>query len=157
MVADLAESMKEPALNGETNDSAGAPKRIRVLIADDSAVFRTAVVRLLDGLPQVDTVGVAEDGLHLLVLVASTRPDLVLMDMNMPRLNGLQATRKSRAEFPDVRVIMITLHDFEELKAASLAAGAERLILKRNLRRELPGALAQLFPGSAGGAEEQRP
>jgi len=148
--------MKEPALKSETNDRAGAPKRIRVLIADDSVVFRSAVVRLLDGLPQVETVGIAEDGVHALVLVASTRPDLVLMDMNMPRLNGLQATRRSRAGFPEVHVIMITLHDFEELKVASLAAGAERLILKRNLGHELPGALAQIFPDRAAAAEERR-
>lgn len=144
-------------MKGATNNNAGAPKRIRVLIADDSAAFRNAFGLFLDRLPRVEVVGTAEDGEQALTLVASTRPDVVLMDLKMPRLNGLQATRKIRAEFPDVRVIMITLHDAKELKAASAAAGADRFIPKNRLRDELPGALAQLFPGRAGGAEAERP
>ena len=78
----------------------GAHERIRTLIADDSAVCRRAALLLLAKLPQVEMVGAAEDGVDALALVASTRPDLVLMDLQMPRLNGLQATRKIRAEFP---------------------------------------------------------
>jgi DNA-binding NarL/FixJ family response regulator len=143
-------------MKGETNKKADAHQRIRVLIADDSAAFRNAFGLFLDRLPQVEVVGAAEDGEHALTLVASLRPDLVLMDMKMPRLNGLQATRKIRAAFPEVRVIMITLHDSGELKAASVAAGADRFIPKNCLRDELPGALAQLFPGRAGGAEEEK-
>ena len=120
-------------MNGEANNNAGAHKRIRVLIADDSAAFRNAVGLFLERLPQ----------------------DLVLMDLQMPRLDGLQATRKIRAKFPNVHVIMISLHDSQELRAASAASGADRFILKHCLRDELPGALAQLFPGRAGGAEEE--
>jgi DNA-binding NarL/FixJ family response regulator len=144
-------------MNGETNTNAGARKRIRILIADDSAVCRRAALLLLAKLPQVEMVGAAEDGVDALALVASTRPDLVLMDLQMPRLNGLQATRKIRAKFPGVRVIMITVHNSKEAKAASIAAGADRFIPKRCLRDELPGALAQLFPGRAAGAQEERP
>jgi DNA-binding NarL/FixJ family response regulator len=144
-------------MNSEINDKAGAPQRIRILIADDSAAFRNAFGLFLERLPQVEVVGTAEDGEHALTLVASTRPDLVLMDIKMPRLNGLEATRKIRAEFPDVRVIMITLHDSEELKAASVASGADRFIPKSCLRDKLPGALAQLFPGRAGKAEKEQP
>jgi DNA-binding NarL/FixJ family response regulator len=114
-------------------------------------------VLLLARLPQVEMVGAAEDGVDALALVASTRPDLVLMDLQMPRLNGLQATRKIRAEFPEVRVIMITLHDSEDWKAASMASGADRFIPKNRLRQDLPGAIAQLFPGRAGGVKEERP
>jgi DNA-binding NarL/FixJ family response regulator len=77
------------------------------------------------------------------------------MDLQMPQLDGLQATRKIRAKFPNVHVIMISLHDSQELRAASAASGADRFILKHCLRDELPGALAQLFPGRAGGAEEE--
>jgi DNA-binding NarL/FixJ family response regulator len=144
-------------MKGETNKNLGAQQRIRVLVADDSAAFRNAFGLFLERLPQVEVVGIAEDGEHALILVASLRPDLVLMDLKMPRLNGLQATRKLRAEFPGVRVIMITLHDSKEVKAASTAAGADCFIPKRCLRDELPGALAQLFPGRPGGAEEERP
>jgi DNA-binding NarL/FixJ family response regulator len=139
------------------NDNAGAHQRIRTLIVDDSAAFRGAVGDFLDRLPRVEVIGAAEDGVHALALVASTRPDLVLMDLKMPRLNGLQATRKIRAEFPEVHVILITLHDSEELKAASVASGADRFIPKNCLRDELPAAIAQLFPSRGGGAEEERP
>ena len=144
-------------MNSETTKNPGARKRIRILIADDSAAFRSAVGQFLDRLPQVEVVGAAEDGEHALTLVASLRPDLVLMDLKMPRLNGLQATQKIRAEFHDVHVIIITLHDSKELRAASVASGADRFIPKRCLRDELPGAIAKLFPGRAGGAEEERP
>jgi DNA-binding NarL/FixJ family response regulator len=135
----------------------GAHERIRTLIADDSAVCRRAALLLLAKLPQVEMVGAAEDGVDALALVASTRPDLVLMDLQMPRLNGLQATRKIRAEFPGVRVIMTTLNDSEEWKAASVASGVDWFIPKECLRDELPGAIAQLFSGRAGGAEGERP
>jgi DNA-binding NarL/FixJ family response regulator len=135
----------------------GAHERIRTLIADDSAVCRRAASLLLAKLPQVEMVGAAEDGVDALALVASTRPDLVLMDLQMPRLDGLQATRKIRAEFPGVRVIMTTFNDSAEWKAASAASGADRFIPKECLRDELPGAITQLFAGRAAGAEGQRP
>jgi len=73
----------------------------------------------------------------------------------MPRLNGLQATQRIRAEFPDVRIIMITLHDSEEMQAASISAGADRFIPKNRLHDELPGVIAQLFPCHAGNAERR--
>jgi DNA-binding NarL/FixJ family response regulator len=135
----------------------GACQRIRTLIADDCAVFRRAALGLLAKLPQIEMVGTAEDGIDALALVASTRPDLVLMDMQMPRLNGLQATRKIRAEFPGVRVIMTTFNNSEESKAASVASGVDWFIPKEALRDELPGAVAQLFCGRAGVAEGARP
>lgn len=90
-----------------TEDAAeGTHRRIRTLIADDSAVCRRAVGLLLARLPQVEVIGAAEDGEQALTAVASTRPDLVLMDLGMPRLNGLQTTWKIRAGFPAVRVII---------------------------------------------------
>jgi DNA-binding NarL/FixJ family response regulator len=144
-------------MNDGTDNNAGAHKHIRVLIADDSAEFRSAIGLFLAQLPQVEVVGAAEDGEHALTLVASTRPDLVLMDLKMPRLNGLQATQQIRAGFPGVRVIIITLHDSEKLKAASVASGADRFIPKRSLRQELPGILAELFPDGAVGKSNDMP
>jgi DNA-binding NarL/FixJ family response regulator len=135
----------------------GAHERIRTLIADDSDVCRRAFWRMLAKLPQLEMVGAAEDGVDALALVASTRPDLVLMDLQMPRLNGLQATRRIRAEFPGVRVIMTTFNDSEESKAASVASGVDWFIPKECLRTELPGAVAQLFSGRTGVAEGARP
>jgi DNA-binding NarL/FixJ family response regulator len=135
----------------------GARDRIRTLIADDSAVCRRAAVLLLARLPQVEMVGAAEDGVDVLALLASTRPDLVLMVQQMPRLNGLQATRKIRAAFPSVRIIMTTFNGSDESKAASAASGVDWFIPKECLRDELPGAIAQLFPVRADGEEGKRP
>ena len=135
----------------------GAHEPIRTLIADDSALCRRAAEMLLAQLPQVQMVGAAADGVDVLALVASTRPDLVVMDLQMPRLDGLQATRKIRAEFPGVRVIIATFSDSEELKAASAASGVDGFISKERLRDELPSAIAQLFSRRATGVEGERP
>jgi DNA-binding NarL/FixJ family response regulator len=135
----------------------GFHERIPTLIADDSAACRQAAVLFLARLPQVEMVGAAEDGVDALALVASTRPDLVLMDLQMPRLDGLQATRNIRAGFPGVRVIMTSFNDSEESKAASVASGVDWFIPKEYLFDKLPMAIAQLFSGRAGGAEGARP
>ena len=146
---------REPASTCQPRNAA-TPQRIRVLIADDSAEFRSALGQFLERLPYVELIGTAEDGEQALAMVASTGPDLVLMDIAMPRLNGLEATLKIHAEFPGVHVIIITLHDSEGLKAASVASQADRLIPKRCLHDDLPGAIAQLFPRRGDGAKAQR-
>lgn len=137
------------------NTNQPLPARLRVLIADDSGAFRTAVSRLLEQLSAVELVGVAADGEEAMELVASLRPDLVLMDLKMPRLGGLKATLKIRAQFPRVRIIIITLHHSAEAKAASLAAGAVRFISKHRVRQELPAAIAELFPAASHPAAEE--
>ena len=113
----------------------GAHERIRTLIADDSAVCRQVVGLLLAKLPQVQVVGTAEDGVDALALVASTRPDLVLMDLQMPRLNGLQATRQIRAEFPAVRVIMTTFDNSQERRVNDYDPMES---IRSEVREELP-------------------
>jgi DNA-binding NarL/FixJ family response regulator len=140
-------------MNEAASGRNGTCKRIRILIADDSVAFRNVLCTFLDLHPQVEVVGMAVDGEDALALVAGVKPDLVLMDLQMPRLNGLQATRKIRAEFPGVRIIVITLHYAAELKVASVMAGADRILVKRCLRDELPGAIAQLFPRTPGEAK----
>ena len=120
---------------------------VRILIADDSCTLRDALVEYLAGLPHIEVVGLAADGEQAVTLAASLRPDLVLMDLQMPRLNGLEATRKIRAGFPEVYVIVMTLYDGAEWQTASAEAGAHRFILKDHLNDELHGALAQLFSG----------
>lgn len=144
-------------MSSEPNHHSGAPQRIRILVVDDSAEFRNAIAEWLTQLPNVELIGCEEDGLYALPMVAREHPDLVLMDLQMPLLNGLEATHNIHTEFPEVHVIMTSLHDSERWRTPSLAVGADRFISKFHLRRELPAALAQLFPGRSGGAEEDRP
>ncbi|MCX6545493.1 MAG: response regulator transcription factor [Acidobacteria bacterium] len=144
-------------MNDAAHDVADAPQGIRTLIVDDSPEFLNAARQFLERLPSVELVGTAEDGMQALALVASARPDLVLMDITMPRLNGLEATRTIRTEFPGVHVIIITLHDSAELRATSITAGADGFISKSALRDELPGAIAQLFSSRTSSTEEMRP
>ena len=134
----------------------GAHERIRTLIADDSPACRRVAGLLLAKLPKVQIVGAAEDGVDALALVATTRPDLVLMDQQMPRLDGLQATRRIRAEFPAVRVIVTTFSGSEKWKAASTASGVDWFIPKDCLPKELPGVIAEMFSGPGGAAKGER-
>ena len=140
-------------MHDQTDNNGETHKRIRTLIADDSVTFRNALKQFLICLPHIEVVGAAENGEHALKLMPGTRPELVLMDVQMPRLNGLDATQRIRVEFPVVRVIMITLHYSDMWRNASAAAGADRFIPKHRLHDELPRALAQLFPGRASAEE----
>ena len=124
-------------------------RRIRTLLADDSDLVRGVVGLMLSRLSSVDLVGTAEDGVQALALADRERPELVLMDLQMPLLDGLEATRRLRARFPAMRVIIHSLHDTGAWKAVSLAAGADAFIPKLCLYEELPGAIARLFPGRA--------
>lgn len=144
--------MKRPTRTNTT-----AQERVRVVLADDSAAFRRAARAFLEFLPHVEVVGVAEDGEHAVALVDAARPDLVLMDLRMPRLDGLAATRRIRARFPRVRVVVMTLHDSDAWRAASVAAGADGFVPKVRLHAELAGAIRSLFPVRAGRADRSRP
>jgi DNA-binding NarL/FixJ family response regulator len=132
---------------------ARAHQRIRTLIADDSPAYRRVAGLLLAKLPAVEIVGAAADGVDVLAQVASKRPDLVLIDLQMPRFDGLHATRRIRAEFPGVRVIVTTLSGSEKWKAASAASGVDWFIPKECLPNELPGVIAEMFSGPGGAAE----
>lgn len=97
---------------------------IRILLADDSAVFRDALRMLLESTPGIDVVGEVEDGHLVLDAVSQTRPDLVFMDITLPGLDGIEATRQIRAQHAEVKVIGCSAHEDAGLIAAMSAAGA---------------------------------
>jgi DNA-binding NarL/FixJ family response regulator len=101
-----------------------------VLVVDDQALFREALTTLLEVREGVDVVGEAADGQAALEQAAALRPDVVLMDLHMPRLDGVAATRRLRAEQPDVRVLALTTFDDDEDVFAALRAGALGYLLK---------------------------
>jgi len=106
----------------------GAP--VRVLLVDDQALFREALTMLLDAHSEVEVVGEAANGDEALRIAAELRPDVVLMDLRMPVLNGIAATRRLRAEQPDVRVIALTTFDEDAEVFEALRAGAVGYLLK---------------------------
>lgn len=103
---------------------------VRVLVADDHELVRHGTCDILDASPEIDVVGEATDGAEAIDLVERFRPDVVLMDVRMPVVNGAEATRRIRALFPDTRVIALTIHNDEEYVIEMLEAGASGYLLK---------------------------
>jgi DNA-binding NarL/FixJ family response regulator len=105
-------------------------KPIRVILADDHALVRAGIHALLASLEGVEVVAEAGDGRTALQLVEVNRPDVVLMDISMPELNGLDAVEKITRDFPQVRVIILSMHANEEYVLHALRAGAAGYLLK---------------------------
>jgi DNA-binding NarL/FixJ family response regulator len=103
---------------------------VRVLVVDDQALFREALATLLGARPEVEVVGEAGDGQQALERAAALQPDVVLMDLHMPVLDGIAATRRLKVEQPGVRVLALTTFDDDEDVFAALRAGALGYLLK---------------------------
>jgi DNA-binding NarL/FixJ family response regulator len=121
----------------------------RVVLVDDQRVVRDGLVLLLGLLPDVDVVGVAEDGEQAVSLVAEHEPDVVLMDLRMPHVDGVEATRRIRAAHPDVQVIVLTTYSDDESVFAALRAGARGYLTKDAGAEELASAIAKVTAGEA--------
>ncbi|MFN2536844.1 MAG: response regulator [Mycobacteriales bacterium] len=110
---------------------------IRVLIADDQPVVRSGLRMILEGLDDVELVGEAEDGEVVVALAPQVRPHVVLMDIRMPRLDGIRATRQLLAAHPSVRVLILTTYDPDQYVFDALAAGASGFLLKSDAPERL--------------------
>lgn len=115
--------------------------KLRVLLADDHRLVRQGLRLLLESAPDIEVVGEAEDGCRVLERVAETRPDVVCMDINMPGLNGIAATRKLSAAHPEVKVIGLSEHGYLVMVAQMIDAGALGYVVKANARNELLPAI----------------
>jgi DNA-binding NarL/FixJ family response regulator len=123
---------------------------LRVLICDDQALVRAGFRKLLEARPGVEVVGEAGDGLHAVELVARRRPDLVLMDIRMPVLDGIEATRRIVAASEGaVRVLMLTTFGNDEYVYESLCAGASAFLLKDAAPEDLLAAIETVARGDA--------
>jgi DNA-binding NarL/FixJ family response regulator len=114
---------------------------IRVLLADDHKLVRAGIRSLLERLPDVEVVAEASDGREALRLIEEHRPQIVLMDIAMPELNGLEATRRVAKSFPDVSVIILSIYADEEHVYQALRAGASGYLLKGAATEELELAI----------------
>lgn len=101
-----------------------------ILLVDDHELFRDGLAGLINAQPDMSVIGQAGDGLEALTLARDLQPDLVVMDINMPICDGLEATRLLRAELSDARIVMLTVHDEDEQLFEAVKAGANGYILK---------------------------
>lgn len=120
---------------------------IRILLADDHDLVRAGFRSLLENFDGVQVVGEAADGQQVLRLVESLKLDLVLMDIAMPELNGLEATARIAKEFPQVRVMVLSMHASEEYARRAIRAGAQGYLLKRASTVELELAVRAVARG----------
>jgi DNA-binding NarL/FixJ family response regulator len=121
--------------------------RIRVVIVDDHALARAGMQRLLSGARHLEIVGEAANGRDAVTLCRRLRPDLVLMDVRLPDVDGLVATRAIREALPDTRVLLVTMYDAPEYASEALRAGAAGYLLKGASRREVLSALRHALVG----------
>jgi DNA-binding NarL/FixJ family response regulator len=122
---------------------------IRVVLVDDQALVRTGFRMILDETDDIAVVGEAADGAQAVDVVARTRPDIVLVDVRMPRVDGIEATRRIRALASPPKVIILTTFDLDEYVFAGLRAGASGFLLKDTLAADLVAAVRVVFSGDS--------
>ncbi|MFF9897567.1 response regulator [Streptomyces longispororuber] len=122
----------------------------RVVVVDDQTVVREGIVMLLGLLPGIEVVGAGGDGEEAVRLVAELAPDVVLMDLRMPRCDGAEATRRIRAEYPGTQVVVLTTYDDDESLFPALKAGARGYLTKDAGGDEIVRAIGDVLSGKAG-------
>lgn len=119
----------------------------RIVLADDHAMFRRGVKRIIQENQELEVVGEAADGLELLEIIKKSPPHMVIADVSMPNLRGLEATREIKMSFPAIKVIILTMHKDKEYLYHALAAGAEGYLLKEDADIELFSAIKAIRQG----------
>lgn len=127
--------------------SAAPASPIRVLIVDDHPILREGVAAIIELQDDMVVAGNAANGTEAITQFAALRPDVVLMDLQMPGMSGLEAVEAIRAGCPDARVIILTTYTGDAKALAAMRAGASGFLLKSSLRRELLGAIRAVFHG----------
>ena len=117
---------------------------LRILIADDHEVARRGIRALLESHPGWEVCGEARDGRETVELATKIKPDLILLDIGMPNLNGLEAARQILAVLPDAAILILTMHDTDQVVREVLRAGARGFLLKSDAGRELVAAVEAL-------------
>ena len=124
-------------------------QRIRILIADDHPVVREGLAAMLARQPDIDVVGEASDGIEAVERVGTLHPDIVLMDLQMPRLGGVEAIKQIRAQYPKVQLIVLTTYGDDDSIFQGIAAGARGYLLKDAPRDELFRAVRAVAQGES--------
>jgi DNA-binding NarL/FixJ family response regulator len=122
---------------------------MKILVADDHGIVRAGIKLLLERQPDLSVVAEAADGVEAVTRALAARPDMCILDVGMPRMTGLQAAREIRAQLPDVRVLILSMHDDEHYLFEALKAGASGYVLKREADQDLVGAIRAVERGEA--------
>ncbi len=134
-------------MTDRTDDMTDASRPIRVLIADDHPVFRDGLASLLDPLPEIDVVARARDGAEAVTLATEHRPDVVVMDGQMPEVNGIEATRRIVADRPGTGVLVLTMGEDDGTVLSALRAGARGYLRKGSEQDEIVRAITTVHGG----------
>jgi DNA-binding NarL/FixJ family response regulator len=121
--------------------------RIRVLVADDHTILRQGLVGILKASEEMEVVGEAAEGSEAVEKALKTRPDVVVLDISMPRMNGLEAARRIREALPATRILVLTMHDDEEYVLKMVRAGASGYLLKEVSGSQLTNAIRTVADG----------
>ena len=119
--------------------------KIKVIIAEDHTIVRKGLCALLQGEPDIEVVGEAENSREAIKIVEKLLPDVVVMDIAMPGLNGLDTTRQLKKRFPKLKILILTMHDNEEYIFETLRAGASGYLIKRSAPNELISAIQSVY------------
>ncbi len=136
-IASHAEELKPPQAKASKSDIGG----IRVIFVDDHQVMRQGLIKLVKGQPAIHVVGEASNGREAMEMARLLQPDLMVMDISMPEMDGIEATRRIKEEMPDVRIIGLTMHNDPQLFASMQQAGAEMTLSKTTSAAELVKAI----------------
>jgi DNA-binding NarL/FixJ family response regulator len=120
---------------------------VNIILADDHVMFRQGIRRIIEQLEEVNIIGEVGDGLELLELLKTSQPDLVILDISMPNLRGLEATREIKKLYPKVKILILTMHKKKEFIRQALADGVEGFLLKEEPGSELIRAVQTVSSG----------
>ena len=123
--------------------------KIKVLVADDHTILRQGIKALLDNQEGIEVIGEAKDGREALAIIEETLPDVILMDIAMPGLNGLEATRRIKKKFPRMKVLVLTMYTNEEYIFQILNAGANGYLVKETAFQDLISAIKAVYKNEA--------
>ncbi len=118
-----------------------------IILADDHLMFRNGIKRIIEDSPNLLVTGEARDGLELLDLLKKTKPDMVILDISMPNIRGLEATEEIKTSYPDIKILILTMHRDKEYLIQALSAKADGYLLKEDTDAQLLAAIESIRDG----------
>jgi RNA polymerase sigma factor (sigma-70 family) len=122
-------------------------EKYRIILADDHVLFRSGLKGIIENMPGLEVIGEAGDGLELLKLLRKTTPNMVIVDISMPNLRGIEAVREIRKQHPDVKVLVLTMHKDRSYLQQAISAGADGYLLKEDADPDLFSAIEGVRQG----------